>query len=105
MSAWQAAAKDEQLAVLWEQAPPSSTSTSCPAVSDAQLDGGGRGFTGFQATVLACRWPEEERVTQLLPLTGVLSLSLVSRGVFEVICWVVLWIAWASPRRMSVRWQ
>lgn len=55
--------------------------------------------------MLACRWPEEERATQLLPLTGVLSLPPASRGVFKVICWVVLWIAWASPRRMSVRWQ
>lgn len=57
----------------------------------------------FEATALACRWPEEEWATQLLPLlsgkaqTAVLSLPPRSRGVFEDVCQAVLDRLGVSP--------
>lgn len=57
----------------------------------------------FQATAVACHWPEEERAARLLPLlsgeaqTAALSLPPGSQGVFEDVCWVVLDCLGLSP--------
>lgn len=131
MSAWQAAVQDQQLSLLRQQAVQQTAalqqSLGGPAAPPqpppllVMLDRMGDGedpltfIETFQATVLACRWPEEEWAPRLLPLLpgeaqmAALSLPPASPSVFVNVCRAVLDRLGLTPedhqRRFQASWM